>query len=1309
MQNVVFTKKRKLWAVILLAMTMLLCYFFGWVSPSWKKVAATDEEDSITAESEINMMRYGFNVTGGKSLLDGGLIFQYPILKPASSGWGEYVAKNTHNAGPSKGESFVGYSATELAQQTGSFTSGGVSAKIAVVNTDVSTQFDRTSTSTTTYAERFETYYQRVLSHAYAIQGNVDLSEYLTDDFKTELYRVKDVPTAKMLLEKYGTHLFKGLEYGGLIQVTSYVKTSSETADITQLDLLSSKIDTAMGKYGGGVSFSFSETFASEEKKTYGTSNYNLFMYGGNAVTGMTLDQLFTYHGSVTGEGQYEYNGWIESINQDVKLAVIGVPAGDYNVAVWDLLPSKGETSIIRNYLVQAYAELCGDEYAEYLKKYPSCSRIIGEDETDAAAADVLGYTAVYNKNTTYCEESSSTVTRNVMPSTEIYMNIANDKIPVGFRNWSIVNGENYVDIVDAASGVFRVKDDASVGKSFMVALRNDQDVISSYSFKIIAASSFSGGQGTEEDPYLIASADDLDALRRNSNYWASHFKLVRNIDLGGIAYAGIGEKTNPFAGSFDGNNCTISNFKLLTPRNGESLGFFAFNAGTVQNLRLDNVTVGKGIDPAESAGHRLAYGEIDEVFAGCLVGYNQGSILNCHITNADIQVCRDRGGRITLAVGTVAGYSSGTIEKCAVENLKNLKVFAHNGSQNNMTVTFVGGLVGWTNNARINNSYVMNGANAWGESVGKTAYVRVGGAVGSAKGATQFNSIAIGKIDQYYVAQSSKDGQATSSGILVGEQDGDVTFTSCYATKNSTATYSLSADKCTQLDTILYSNTSFDTETWCAGKNKFPVLKCQQFNADSVLDINTDNATTSFYYGQAFNITGVTVEARYADANSEPFAVDSFTYNAEAYDAETIGDHEIIIEAMGYLAKYTVSVRKIRVVALEIKPCDDVKFYVGEKVKTADFTVSYVLEDGRRIAPTADKESSIEYPKVDITLDEVKYVKGQNRVVANCGKLETSVVVTAEEKALDHLEIIAQPNKLTYYENEMFDMTGLQVMAFYSDGSSMAVDNKNLEVIGGRIAVGSNKVLVAYDSYKTVTLDVTGKEQEVTYTVTFQNWDGSVLSTQKYKHGDIIVMPTTPTRAADANYTYVFTGWTPAVSGTCTGEAVYQAKFEAVPIPVQGETQTYVVIFLDWNDVLLSMAQYSAGATIVVPANPVRASDDQFDYTFSGWDKPLSTVCTATVTYKAVYTATPREVVDSSENTSETVSESFSETVSESFSETVSENVSSNNDGGNNDGGNNGGGNNGGCGGALMGTGAMFGVLALVAGFVALKKKKGN
>jgi hypothetical protein len=92
------------------------------------------------------------------------------------------------------------------------------------------------------------------------------------------------------------------------------------------------------------------------------------------------------------------------------------------------------------------------------------------------------------------------------------------------------------------------------------------------YTINVAALLKYSGGSGTEFDPYLIATPQDMNAIGTHSEDWKSNFKMIADIDLS--AYTGtkfkiIGTAFNPFLGVFDGNNHTISNFTYTTTNSG--------------------------------------------------------------------------------------------------------------------------------------------------------------------------------------------------------------------------------------------------------------------------------------------------------------------------------------------------------------------------------------------------------------------------------------------------------------------------------------------------------------------------------------------------------------------------------------------------------------------------------------------------------------------------------------------------------------------------------------------------------------------
>ena len=126
----------------------------------------------------------------------------------------------------------------------------------------------------------------------------------------------------------------------------------------------------------------------------------------------------------------------------------------------------------------------------------------------------------------------------------------------------------------------------------------------------------FAGGYGTEKNPYLIATAEQLDAVRKDLD---AHYKLIADIDLskwgnwvpiGGTPAFGAGTNkynkaqygAGAFKGSFDGNGHVISGMtikvKEVTPfmqekSNDRFYGLFGIIGGaTIKNLGLVNYNI---------------------------------------------------------------------------------------------------------------------------------------------------------------------------------------------------------------------------------------------------------------------------------------------------------------------------------------------------------------------------------------------------------------------------------------------------------------------------------------------------------------------------------------------------------------------------------------------------------------------------------------------------------------------------------------------------------------------------------------------
>ena len=128
------------------------------------------------------------------------------------------------------------------------------------------------------------------------------------------------------------------------------------------------------------------------------------------------------------------------------------------------------------------------------------------------------------------------------------------------------------------------------------------------------------------------------------------------------------------------------------------------------------------------------------------------------------------------------------------------------------------------------------------------------------------------------------------------------------------------------------------------------------------------------------------------------------------------------------------------------------------------------------------------------------------------------------------------------------------------------------------------------------------------------------------FMNGDTQISEQTvePTKAADAKYTYTFAGWALTADGEVVTDFTIKADttFYAVYTP---STRKYTVKFMDGENQLSSAdVDYDTQAT--KPADPTKAADAKYTYTFAGWaltadgDAVTDFKVTGDVTYYAVY-----------------------------------------------------------------------------------------
>lgn len=320
---------------------------------------------------------------------------------------------------------------------------------------------------------------------------------------------------------------------------------------------------------------------------------------------------------------------------------------------------------------------------------------------------------------------------------------------------------------------------------------------------------------------------DDTNEIPAGGAGWT--FKLGNDIDLGSINWTPIGKiwYDHYFKGTFDGNNCIISNL-AISNLDDKHQGLFGYVKGTIKNVNVTAVSINGN----------------NECWVGGVVGYIEGDVINCsasgtitggvyvggvvgYVYNGNVTGCYADGN--VTATGSDYGDSDvgGVVGNITDGNVTNCYAAGNvNGLENN-----VGGVVGYCRNSVVYGCHASGSVNGHSQIGGVVGYAHWGGSVtdcyaagnvigtgncvggvvgllgvggqnvtnchyttGEVKGSYQVGGV-LGSgtgggtsISECYstgaVTGTGKDGEGNSCvGGVVGKMDGSVT--NCYATGN--------------------------------------------------------------------------------------------------------------------------------------------------------------------------------------------------------------------------------------------------------------------------------------------------------------------------------------------------------------------------------------------------------------------------------------------------------------------------------------------------------------------------------------------
>ena len=247
-------------------------------------------------------------------------------------------------------------------------------------------------------------------------------------------------------------------------------------------------------------------------------------------------------------------------------------------------------------------------------------------------------------------------------------------------------------------------------------------------------AEAFSGGEGTESDPYLISNGGELARLAylintsNENEYYNKHYRLTDNVDLGGRDWTPIGcyrygngsvSERRAFLGSFDGGGYTVRNFRVAAS-GATHLWYYGLFGYVGEGGTLKDLGVADFVMDLDSTGY---------VYVGGLAGLCKGDVFRCFASG---EINATSG--ISVYAGGLIGEAQGNLTDCASD------ITAVAGAYGDLSV---GGLVGILS-GNIISSYSSSDVYATSES----HEVYVGGLVGKQDGGCISSSLAIGDLE---------------------------------------------------------------------------------------------------------------------------------------------------------------------------------------------------------------------------------------------------------------------------------------------------------------------------------------------------------------------------------------------------------------------------------------------------------------------------------------------------------------------------------------------------------------------------------
>ena len=312
------------------------------------------------------------------------------------------------------------------------------------------------------------------------------------------------------------------------------------------------------------------------------------------------------------------------------------------------------------------------------------------------------------------------------------------------------------------------------------------------------------------------------------------------------------------------------------------------------------------------------------------------------------------------------------------------------------------------------------------------------------------------------------------------------------------------------------------------------------------------------------------------------------FTYTFAGWDKE-------ILKATGdetYTATYTAELIDYNITIPEKVVVNNGEIQDNDIIHYGDILdIRYILTEGYRLKTFEVNGANL------LPNEEYLY-----EVVGNVS------IIFEEQIRVFEVKFYDENNDLLYTDSVEFEETA----SYQGETPTKASDNVYYYTFEKWVdSQGNDAVLTNIQENKSVYAKYS--KDFIEYEILFVDEDDSEISRETYHYSQIVVVPADPSKESDGRYDYTFAGWDSEVVAV-DGDKTYKATYNAI-------LREYTIKFVDEDGSLISSNVYHFEDNVVVPADPSKASDGDYEYFFAGWDSEIVPV-DGNKTYTATYSS---------------------------------------------------------------------------------------